>query len=347
MTLDSHLSVREIPWVEKYRPKSLKEIVSQTLAVDSLNEFVKKQTLPHMIFAGPAGTGKTSTAYALINDLIGKNNITHDIILERNASDEARMEDLDDIKNFVFHTGIQENKSFKFVIMDEADNINKDVQSAFRRIIEMAPSNVKFIFLCNYLERIIDPILSRCAIFRFYPLPKQYFGKQLQFIATNEKIPWDPSIIDAIYFITQGDMRQAINLFQMIVALLYDETGKIQPGQINIDTIYEISGFVPPSKFQAIYQSCEKGNYLQTLSKVQSLRGVSSRGFIRQIMASILNNKLNHPQCEQILNLLGEYDYRLTLEADPQIQIPGLLAEFIRILKSKPTLANKKGGGKI
>lgn len=176
------------PWVEKYRPKSLTGIISQTLTVQSLQEFVKKKTLPHLIFAGPAGTGKTSAAMSLIYDFIGTINIPPDTILEKNASDEVRMKNLGQIKNFVFHRGITNTNGYKFVILDEADNIPKAVQSAFRRIIEMAPSNVKFIFMCNFVEKIIDPLLSRCAIFRFYPLPRKDFQNCISLIAKREKL---------------------------------------------------------------------------------------------------------------------------------------------------------------
>jgi replication factor C small subunit len=324
--------IREIPWVEKYRPTSLSEVASQTLTIESLNEFVKKQTLPHCIFTGPAGTGKTSAALALINDLIGKANLTQDVILERNASDEARMEDLDDIKNFVFHTGINENVRFKFVIMDEADNINKDVQSAFRRIIEMAPANVKFFFLCNYVEKIIDPILSRCAVFRFYPLPKEEFFKQLKFIAKKENVPLTNEMADAIFYITQGDMRQSINLFQMSVALILDEEGKIDENKINGDLIYEISGFIPPKKFEKFYLGCSKGEFKKIASAIKGLRGVSSRGMLRQFLTKIIDTIQQHPLQEQLINRLAEYDYRLTLEADPTIQIDAFLADLTRAL---------------
>ncbi len=128
--------IRDIPWVEKYRPNFLKDIASQTLTIESLLQFVEKRTLPHLIFTGPAGTGKTSAAKALINDLLGLGMVLQDAILEKNASDEVRMDELDEIKNFVFHTGIQQSVTFKFVILDEADLIPKDVNLLFAVLLK-------------------------------------------------------------------------------------------------------------------------------------------------------------------------------------------------------------------
>lgn len=322
--------LRDIPWVEKYRPKHLNDIVSQTLTVQSLKNFVEKKTLPHLIFAGPAGTGKTSTARSLINDFLQTEKIPQDCLLEKNASDEVRMGKLSQIKNFVFHRGITNANHHKFVVLDEADNIPKAVQSAFRRIIEMAPPNVKFIFMCNFVEKIIDPILSRCAIFRFYPLPRAGFDKNMKSIAKNEKIKVSKTIFDAIYYITLGDMRQAINLFQMIVALHEDET--LDKDSIKPDVVYEISGFLPPKKLNSLYKHCESLNYTNALKTINEIQGFSSRGLFRQIMSKILNSELKFPVRERLLNTIAEYDYRLTLEADPQIQIHGFFASIISIL---------------
>jgi len=323
---------REIPWVEKYRPRSLTEVVSQTLTIQSLQEFVKKRTLPHMIFTGPAGTGKTSTALSLINDLIGKDKITQDAVLEKNASDDVRMESLEYIKNFVFHTGIQENTSFKFVVLDEADNIPKDVQSAFRRIIEMAPPNVKFIFMCNYVEKMIDPVLSRCAIFRFYPLSFEDFSREIQYIAKNENVQINKGILDAIFFISQGDMRQAINLFQMVVANTVEQKGKKVVVQVDATEIYEISGYFPPHIIDQLILACEQRNLARIIQEIDQPRGFSSRALIRQIMDRIFQKKLVFPKLELVMKILAEYDYRLTLEADPKIQLHGMFAEIISTL---------------
>ena len=322
--------LRDVPWVEKYRPKHLNEIVSQTLTVQSLKNFVEKKSLPHLIFAGPAGTGKTSTARSLINDFLQTEKIPQDCLLEKNASDEVRMGKLHLIKNFVFHGGITNANHYKFVVLDEADNIPKAVQSAFRRIIEMAPPNVKFIFMCNFVEKIIDPILSRCAIFRFYPLPRAGFDKNMKSIAKNEKIKVSKGIFDAIYYITLGDMRQAINLFQMIVALREDET--LDSDSITPDVVYEISGYLPPKKLNNLYKQCKSLNYIEALKIINDLQGFSSRGLFRQIMTKILSSDLKFPVRERILTIIAEYDYRLTLEADPQIQINGFFANLISIL---------------
>ena len=324
------VNIRDIPWVEKYRPQSLKDVASQTITIQSLQEFVSKKSIPHLILTGPAGTGKTSAAISLINDLIGKKNITQDMILERNASDSVRMGTRDEIKNFVNHTGLGTNVSYKFVILDEADNISRPMQGAFRRIIEMAPPNVKFIFMCNYVENIIDPILSRCAIFRFYPLPKNDFQKQILTIAQKETIQISQEVIDAIYYISKGDMRQAINLFQMTVALMEDATGVIKETRINPDIIYEISGFLPLQHIEEIFSHCQKRQFIQTINAIRKIKNFSSRGLFRQIMTQFFDKHVQSPTLERLLIVLAEYDYRLTLEADPQIQMDGLFAEIIQ-----------------
>jgi len=174
-------------WVEKYRPKSFDEIVSQNIAINNLKDFVKSGNMPHMIFTGPAGTGKTSTALIIARNVIKQNYFAN--VLELNASDTVRMNYVRNaIKGFVNQKLVVGDDTLKVIILDEADNIPTQVQQALRRIIEKASSSVKFILICNYINRIIDPIISRCAVFRFAKLPKEKIIERLKFISEQEKL---------------------------------------------------------------------------------------------------------------------------------------------------------------
>ena len=212
----------EIPWVEKYRPTAFNEIVSQSLAVNRLKECIKNPNMPHMIFAGPAGTGKTSTAMIIAESFLNRKNLSVNL-LEVNASDTVRIDFVRNVlKNFVNQNLIKDG-TIKFVILDEADNIPGQVQQALRRLIEKASSNIKFILLCNYINRIIDPIISRCAVFRFVSLSKEMIVERLMYITRKEKlqIPLDKSekFFELLFFISGGDLRKAINTLQMSVSL--------------------------------------------------------------------------------------------------------------------------------
>jgi DNA polymerase III gamma/tau subunit len=161
-----------IPWVEKYRPNNLGEIIGHEWIVKALRTFVDQKSIPHMIFTGPAGTGKTSAAVAIVKDLLGKD-FTPDQILELNASDNVRMDTVqNEIKTFTLSSSFMGKQNFKLIILDESDNIPTEPQQALRRIIEKSPPNIKFIFMCNYENRLIDPIKSRCALLRFTQIPK-------------------------------------------------------------------------------------------------------------------------------------------------------------------------------
>ncbi|MHA1673578.1 MAG: AAA family ATPase [Promethearchaeota archaeon] len=336
---DKDLDVPKLPWVEKYRPKTLKDIVSQSITIQTLQKFIQKGSLPHLIFTGPAGTGKTSTAYSLINDLVGTEKLSQEMILERNASDNVRMNTRDEIKNFVNHAGMF-HSGFKFVVLDEADLIPRAMQGAFRRIIEMAPANVKFILMCNYIENLIDPLLSRCAIFRFYPLPEDAFGTQIHKICEMEGITITPEIINTIYYISQGDMRRAINMLQMANALSPQKTQnsqhskKVKHSSIQSDVIYQISGFLAQNSLENIVEALKNRSIDDIISLLKKNQGYSSRGLFRQISSWISKQRFPFPVNEKLMEILGEYDYRLTLEADPSIQIHGFFAEMLCILET-------------
>ncbi|MBY9005157.1 MAG: AAA family ATPase [Candidatus Lokiarchaeota archaeon] len=323
----------ETPWVEKYRPKEFDEIVSQDISTTNLTEFVKNRfDMPHMIFSGPAGTGKTSTALIIANKLL-KGDKYYRNVLELNASDTVRMDFVrNELNNFVNQNMILSENEVKLVILDEADNIPKTVQQTLRRIIEGSPPNVKFILMCNYINEIIDPIISRCAVFRFLKLSEEKIVERLKFISKQEKIEVpkekEKEFFEMLYFISAGDLRKAINTLQMSVALhlLKD---------LDINEILKISGFVEKPIMEKLVISLLKGNYKEVKMIFNSIKNIDSRNFIRQLNRIILS--IDNVEKKNILKLkifFGEIDYRISQGADENIQLIALLSEiFLRINK--------------
>jgi replication factor C small subunit len=319
----------EMPWVEKYRPKTFDDIVSQNIAINRLQEFIKHPNMPHMIFTGPAGTGKTSTALIIAENFLKKKDLSVNL-LEVNASDTVRIDFVRNVlKNYVNQTLIRDN-DLKFVILDEADNIPGQVQQALRRIIEKASLNVKFILLCNYINRIIDPIISRCAVFRFVSLPKEMIIERLMFIAKEEElqIPKDKSekFFELLFFISGGDLRKAINTLQMSVSLELLEN-------LELNEILRISGFMDEKTLEDLTKALKNKDFEKSREIIDSMETLDSRNFIRQLIEALPRVNIEPNEIPALRSYIGEIDYRISRGASAKIQLSALLAEIIESIE--------------
>jgi replication factor C small subunit len=233
------------------------------------------------------------------------------------------------LKHFVNQSIIKDG-SLKFVILDEADNIPSQVQQALRRIIEKASSNIKFILLCNYINRIIDPIISRCAVFRFVNLPKEKIVARLKYIAQKEKlaIPRERSekFYELLFFISGGDLRKAINTLQMAVALELVEN-------MDLSEILKISGFIGEETLNALTHAIKSKDFIKSKEIINSLESFDSRSFIRQLLEVVTNVNIDPNKIPALRVFIGEIDYRISQGANEQIQIYALLAKIIENIK--------------
>ena len=320
----------EIPWVEKYRPKTFSDIVSQSIAINNLKKFVQNTNIPHLIFTGPAGTGKTSTALIIARHFLKEEELDTNL-LELNASDTVRIDFVRNVlKNFVTQSLFKDG-SLKFVILDEADNIPGQVQQALRRIIEKTSNNIKFILLCNYINKIIDPIISRCAVFRFVSLPKEKIIERLKYISEEEKlkIPSEKreELFEHLFFISGGDLRKAINTLQMSVALELLEN-------LDINEILKISGFCDVVTLENLITAIKNKDFIKSKEIIQSIETIDSRNFIRQISEVLPSLNIDPVNIINLKTYIGDIDYRISQGADEFIQISALLAMIIENVQS-------------
>jgi replication factor C small subunit len=308
-------------WVEKYRPMKLSEVVNQTEIIGSLEALIKDPTdMPHLLFSGSAGVGKTTTALCISRQILG--DYAKDYTLELNASDERGIGMVrEKVKKFSRYAGMAD-VPFKIIILDEADEMTSDAQTALRRIIEDTAKICRFILIANNISKIIDPIQSRCATFKFTSVPEEDVIKRLEEIAKKEKVKADKKGLKAIYDYSEGDLRHAINLMQATASLgaISEENVKASAGltkTTDVDEVLKIalSGKVPEAREKMI-----------ELIKVY---GMSESDFLKYLNSAVFKSK--HDKLSDILEIIAKYDYRILVGSNSEIQLSAMLAELGKI----------------
>ena len=305
-------------WVEKYRPRTLDEVVGQDEVIQRLKGYVKRKNIPHLLFSGPPGTGKTATAIALTRDLFGEN--WRDNFIEMNASDERGIDVVrHKIKDFA-RTAPIGDAPFKIIFLDEADALTADAQAALRRTMEMYSKSCRFILSCNYVSRIIEPIQSRCAVFKFRPVPREAMKKRLLEICEKEGVKITEDGLEALIYISGGDFRKAINALQGAAAI-----GEI----VDAEAIYQITATARPEEMKELIQTALKGNFMEAreiLDRLMVEYGMSGEDIVSQLFREILSMPVEDSLKVQLIDKLGEIDFRLTEGANERIQLDAYLA---------------------
>ncbi len=308
-------------WTEKYRPKTFEEVVGQDEIVKRIKSLTNSMNIPHLLFAGPAGIGKSTLALIIVKDLFGEN--WKQNYLELNASDTRGIEVVrQEVKNFA-RTKSLGNVPFKVIFLDEADALTKEAQQALRRTMENFTSTCRFILSCNYSSKIIDPIQSRCAIFRFKLLEKKAIDKRIKTIIEKEKLTIDEKALEAIYEGSEGDCRRAINLIQasasispnITYALVDTILSNAKPADIKVVLEYALSG-----DFQAAREK---------LLDVMLKESIAGSDVIKSIQKEIWNLNIEPELKVKLTEKTGEIEFRLVEGSDEFIQLEALLASFI------------------
>ncbi len=305
-------------WVEKYRPTKLSEIVNQTEVIGSLQALIKDPTdMPHLMFSGSAGVGKTTAALCIARQILGDN--SRDYTLELNASDERGIGMVrEKVKKLSRFAGMVE-VPFKIIILDEADEMTNDAQTALRRIIEDTAKYCRFILIANNISKIIDPIQSRCATFKFTSIPEEDMINHLENIAKKEKVKSDKKGLKAIYDYSEGDLRHAINLMQATASI----------GGISEANVKSSAGLTKTSDVDDVLKMALSGKVLEAREKTIELikvYGMSESDFLKYLNSAVFKTK--HEKLSDILEIIAKYDYRILVGANPEIQLSAMLAEL-------------------
>ena len=311
-------------WVEKYRPAKLSSIINQKEVIGSLKSLLKNTPeIPHLMFSGSAGVGKTTAAICLAREILGDHWKDH--TLELNASDERGINMVRDrVKKFARFSGLDIKIPFKIIILDEADEMTSDAQTALRRIIEDTARYCRFILIANNISKIIEPLQSRCAIFKFTRISEDEVVSYLEEICKKEKVKFDQKGLKTIYSYSEGDMRHAINILQATASLgvVSEPNVKSSAGLSKVNDVGEILKLAIAGKLS------EARNKMIEIIKVY---GMSESDFLKYLNEE--SYKIKTTKLDEILESIAKYDYRLIVGANPEIQLSALLAELGKIGK--------------
>ncbi|KYH40557.1 MAG: hypothetical protein AYL31_006340 [Candidatus Bathyarchaeota archaeon B26-1] len=315
-------------WAEKYRPKRLDDIINQKHIVARIKVFVEDRNIPHMLFAGPPGTGKTTMALCIARELYGDQ--WRQNVLETNASDERGIGVVrGKIKDFA-RTIAMGGAEYRMIILDEADALTSEAQQALRRTMETYSATVRFILICNYSSKIIPPIQSRTAVFRFRTLSEEDVRKFIGWIVQGENLEVEEEAVKAIMHLCEGDLRRVANLLQAAATL---------GSKITEEMIYEVASQARPQDVRRMLQLALNGRFKdarEILYKMLVNQGLAGEDVVREIHRQVYALDLPEDVKVRLVEAIGEYEFRISEGADALIQLEALLARFTAYGASAP-----------
>ena len=318
------MTISDIMWVEKYRPKKISEVVNQKDIKGSLSALLKNQEeIPHLLFSGSAGVGKTTMALCISQEILGDR--WKDYTLELNASDERGINMVRErVKKFSRFAGLDTEIPFKIIILDEADEMTSDAQTALRRIIEDTAKFCRFILIANNISKIINPIQSRCAVFKFSQIDEKEIISHLKSLLKKEKGKGDEKGLKEIAEYAGGDLRHAINLLQTTAST----------GDITQDSVKAAAGLTKTNDVEDVLKLAVSGKIQDSRNKMIELikvYGMSESDFLKYINQALFSAKYDN--MEELSQIIAKYDYRILMGSNPEIQLSAMLAEVGKFSK--------------
>ena len=307
-------------WTEKYRPSDFSEIKGQREIVKRVKAFVEQQNLPHLLFTGPAGVGKTSLSLVIAKKLF--KDLWHQNFLELNASDEKGIDIIrNKVKDFARTRAIG-NVPFKIIYLDECDALTREAQQALRRTMENYTQTCRFILSANYSSKIIEPIQSRCVIFRFKQLEKKDIITIIEKIAEEEKLKIDENAKEALYEISEGDCRRLENILQSSAAIT---------SHLTEDIVHSMASIAKPKEIKEVLELALRNKFIESRNKLLDLMlnyGLAGIDIIKQIQKEILELNIDNKSKMILIEKCGEIEFRLTEGSDEFVQLEALLSQF-------------------
>jgi replication factor C small subunit len=314
-----------VVWTEKYRPRTLGDVIDQKHAVERIKAFVAAKNVPHMLFAGPAGVGKTTVALAIARDLYGKD--MHGNVLELNASNERGIDIVrNKVKDFA-RTRTVSGIGYRLIILDEADALTGEAQQALRRTMETYAAVSRFILICNWSSKIIEPLQSRSVVFRFHTLGKEDQLKFLERMEKAEKLNMDSAAKDAIIYLAEGDLRKVANIAQSAASA---------KRKITEDLVYDIASRAKPVDVKVMMELALAGRFVDARKKLQDMllmQGLSGEDVIREMHRQLDDVKADERTKAELVAKVGEYEYRISQGGNDLIQLEALLAQLMLCAK--------------
>ncbi|CAH1801678.1 unnamed protein product, partial [Owenia fusiformis] len=321
MDVEKSKQSSNLPWVEKYRPNTLDDLISHADIVNTITKFMKEDRLPHLLFYGPPGTGKTSTILAVAKQIYSPKEF-NSMVLELNASDDRGIGIVRGQVLSFASTRTMFRKGFKIVILDEADMMTRDAQNALRRVIEKYTENTRFCLICNYLSKIIPALQSRCTRFRFGPLSPEQMMPRVQHVIDQEKVTVTEDGMKALVTLASGDMRKSLNILQ---------STSMGHSEVNEDTVYTCVGHPLRSDIENIVQWMLNDDFTKAynnITNLKTIKGLALHDILTEVHSYV--HRIDFPMHIRIdlLEKMADIESRLASGTSEKIQLSSLVAAF-------------------